>query len=243
MSDSEPQKMKVKPHIEAQVRLLRTDEGGRKTPANSGYRPQFYYAGQNWDAICYFKNEQLALGATDLCRIVFASPESLLPTLFVDARFELREGARIVAEGVVTRLLKDDGEVIEVPHPPPRGPQAMSESESEKPKRKFWQFHLTTAFLIMMTASGFVWINCVREDDAWDYGDERYLYWHYGWPTEIFCVQNDWDFSRKKDGGKVVSTHIYLSGIVKNVTVLILALGILAFISEYLIRRREGRKP
>jgi hypothetical protein len=95
---------------------------------------------------------------------------------------------------------------------------------------------------MMMTASGFVWANCFREDNAWDYGDERYLEWHYGWPTEILCIRTDWDFSRSKVGEKIVSTYIDRDGIIKNASILILSLGILAFFSEWLIRRREARK-
>jgi hypothetical protein len=30
--------------------FLRTEEGGKTRPAFSGYRPQFYYEGEDWDA-------------------------------------------------------------------------------------------------------------------------------------------------------------------------------------------------
>ncbi len=33
------------PDIEAEITFVPTEQGGRKTPAFSGYRPQFYYDG------------------------------------------------------------------------------------------------------------------------------------------------------------------------------------------------------
>lgn len=36
--------------IEVEITFLPTEAGGRKGPAFSGYRPQFYYDGHDWDA-------------------------------------------------------------------------------------------------------------------------------------------------------------------------------------------------
>ncbi|MEZ6138980.1 MAG: hypothetical protein R3B84_00280 [Zavarzinella sp.] len=40
--------------IEAEIRYLTTQEGGRKTGVSSGYRGQFYYGGQDYDGFQYF---------------------------------------------------------------------------------------------------------------------------------------------------------------------------------------------
>lgn len=37
--------------IEATVTFRRTEEGGLRDPCKTGYRPQFYYDGENWVAI------------------------------------------------------------------------------------------------------------------------------------------------------------------------------------------------
>jgi hypothetical protein len=34
--------------IEVAMTFVRTEDGGRKNPVFSGYRPQFYYDGKNW---------------------------------------------------------------------------------------------------------------------------------------------------------------------------------------------------
>jgi len=94
------------PHIEATVRFLRTDEGGRSHPAYSGYRPQFYYDGHDWDG------EHVFLGVAEAnpgdmvtTRITLGSPESHTGKIHPGMGFELREGTRVVATGIVTRLL------------------------------------------------------------------------------------------------------------------------------------------
>ena len=38
------------PDIEAVITFLRTEDGGKTRPVYSGYRPQFYYDGEDWDA-------------------------------------------------------------------------------------------------------------------------------------------------------------------------------------------------
>ena len=43
--------MMTEADIEVQMTFLPTEAGGRKTPALSGYRPQFHYNGHDWDAL------------------------------------------------------------------------------------------------------------------------------------------------------------------------------------------------
>jgi len=44
-------------HFEAVITFLRTEEGGRASPVFTGYRPQFFYGGEDWDAV----NSQLVI--------------------------------------------------------------------------------------------------------------------------------------------------------------------------------------
>lgn len=92
-------------HIEAEISFLKTEEGGRKSAAFSGYRPQFYYDGHDWDAQhTYIGVEKVAPGETALAHLTFMSPEYHRERVHVGMPFEVREGAKVVARGIVTKL-------------------------------------------------------------------------------------------------------------------------------------------
>jgi elongation factor Tu-like protein len=92
--------------IEAELTFIPTDEGGRSMPAKSGYRPQFFYDGHDWDAIYdYGDVEEVAPGETVLARLRFLSPQCHVGKLFPGKEFLLREGQRVVGHGTVTRIL------------------------------------------------------------------------------------------------------------------------------------------
>src|SRR5262245_45993974 len=93
--------------IEAEVTFLPTEEGGRQTPARSGYRPQFYYDGHDWDAIQdYGPVDVVFPGQTVTAYLSFLSPSCHLGRLYPGKEFLLREGQRAVGRGVVTKLLQ-----------------------------------------------------------------------------------------------------------------------------------------
>jgi len=92
---------------EAQIAFLSTAEGGRKNPVKTGYRPQFYYDGHNWDAIQTFPDREWVYpGETVIAYIAFLSPEHHRGKLHPGKEFELREGLQIVATGIVTKLVE-----------------------------------------------------------------------------------------------------------------------------------------
>lgn len=94
------------PDIEAEIRFLTPDEGGRHTPARSGYRPQFYYDGHDWDAHQEYPDvEWVHPGETARTLLWFLSPEAHLGRVQVGMEFEVREGARAVGRGRVTKIL------------------------------------------------------------------------------------------------------------------------------------------
>jgi elongation factor Tu len=95
----------IKPHtkFEAEVYVLSKDEGGRKTPFFSGYRPQFYF--RTTDVTGAVK----LLGGADMCMPgdnVKLEVE-LIKQIAMDegSRFAIREGGRTVGSGVVTKIL------------------------------------------------------------------------------------------------------------------------------------------
>lgn len=92
--------------IEAEITFLTTEEGGRKGPAFSGYRPQFYYDGQHWDAEHnYIGVDEAYPGQTVMVYLTFASPRHHVGKLFPGKEFLIYEGLQIVARGKVIKII------------------------------------------------------------------------------------------------------------------------------------------
>ena len=98
------------PHIEAEIEYLTTEAGGRSKPAFSGYRPQFYYHGHDWDAEHVYPETAEALpGDTVKANLRFLSPKEHHGNVSVGMPFLIREGARTVAYGIVTQIFDQLG--------------------------------------------------------------------------------------------------------------------------------------
>ena len=94
------------PDIEAEITFVPTEQGGRKTPAFSGYRPQFYYDGMDWDAIQEYPDvEQVLPGQTVRTLLTFSRPQVHFGRVVEGMEFLVREGQRTVAHGRVTKIL------------------------------------------------------------------------------------------------------------------------------------------
>lgn len=93
--------------IEVEMTFLATEDGGRSNPVRSGYRPQFYYDGQDWDAIHeYIGTDFVMPGETVRAYLDFLSPQHHVGKLFVGQNFLIREGSRTVAKGHITEILE-----------------------------------------------------------------------------------------------------------------------------------------
>lgn len=98
--------MKRRRDIEAEMTFLPTEHGGRKDPAFSDYRTQFYYAGRDWDARHEYPDVQQANpGDTVRAFLGFLSPDEHVGRVKPGMAFVIREGAKIIAYGSVTRLI------------------------------------------------------------------------------------------------------------------------------------------
>lgn len=85
---------------------MREDDGGRITPAFSGYRPQFYFAYEHLAVEFRFPDSTaVEPGQRTRAEVSFASPSYVAGRLGLGSPFLVREGARIVAYGAVTRLV------------------------------------------------------------------------------------------------------------------------------------------
>ncbi len=92
----------------ARVKFLRREEGGRRTPCFSGYRPQFYYPEviDDWNDWCVhvFFDGWADPGETREAKLSFHSPEEHMTRVKVGGLYHLREGAKIVADVEILEL-------------------------------------------------------------------------------------------------------------------------------------------
>jgi len=93
--------------IEAKIYYLTPQEGGRTTPVFSGYRGQFYYNGLDCDAPQEFPDvEEVKPGETVKAYLAFLSPQLHAKNIYEGMGFLVREGARTVGKGKVTKILE-----------------------------------------------------------------------------------------------------------------------------------------
>lgn len=94
-------------HVEANIRFLTTQEGGRKTPVRSGYAAQFYVDDQNRSVHLTFPDlqprEQIVLGKFYRASLVFLDSRKFVESLTIGTQFKIKEGARTVATGEITQ--------------------------------------------------------------------------------------------------------------------------------------------
>ncbi|PDW00538.1 elongation factor Tu, partial [Candidatus Chloroploca asiatica] len=95
----------IKPHkkFEAQVYVLKKDEGGRHTPFFPGYRPQFYVRTTDvTGSIQLPEGMEMVMPGDN----VVMGVELIVPVAIEEGlRFAIREGGRTVGSGVVTKII------------------------------------------------------------------------------------------------------------------------------------------
>jgi elongation factor Tu len=92
--------------IEVEIYYLPPEHGGRQTPAFTGYRPQFYYRGCDWDAQHEYPDSDPVLpGESVRAYIEFFSPAQHLGKVVEGMPFLLREGNRTVGYGSVLKVI------------------------------------------------------------------------------------------------------------------------------------------
>ncbi len=96
----------ITPHtkFKAEVYVLTTKEGGRKTPFFSGYRPQFYFRTTDVTGVANLPEdrEMMMPGDTSEMEVELIQPIAMDQGL----RFAIREGGRTVGSGVVTEIIE-----------------------------------------------------------------------------------------------------------------------------------------
>ena len=93
----------VKPHteFEAEVYILKKEEGGRHTPFFTGYKPQFYIRTTDVTGEVTLSQEMVMPGDTLTFKVKLVAPVALE----AQQRFAVREGGTTVGAGVVTKVV------------------------------------------------------------------------------------------------------------------------------------------
>lgn len=98
--------MELAKDILVEISFLPTEHGGRGSPARSGYRPQFYYDNNDWDAAhTYIGVSEVKPGEKVKAYLTFASPQEHFGKLMPGSHFLLREGQRIIGYGHVIEII------------------------------------------------------------------------------------------------------------------------------------------
>ena len=96
----------INPHtkFDAEIYVLKKEEGGRHTPFFAGYRPQFYFRTTDVTGSTQLPEgmEMVMPGDNVTMTIELISPIAIEEGL----RFAIREGGRTVGAGVVTKIIE-----------------------------------------------------------------------------------------------------------------------------------------
>jgi len=98
----------------ATVTYLTPEQGGRKTPAHTGYRPHFQIEG--YDIITsaqqtFIGKDIVMPGETVDAQVILLCPKVFFKRLFVGQSCEFCEGARLVATGKIKAILNSELEI------------------------------------------------------------------------------------------------------------------------------------
>src|SRR5262249_15599378 len=92
--------------LEVELVLLPTEHGGRQGPAISGYRPQFYYDGEDFDAVqSYPDQDAVSPGESARAYLYLLNPELHAGRVRPGKPFLIREGQRVIGYGSIRQVL------------------------------------------------------------------------------------------------------------------------------------------
>lgn len=108
--------------------------------------------------------------------------------------------------------------------------------------RKFWQFHLATAILMMFVAGGFVWANTLERGPQvftfpWEHSAQT-----WGWPFQV-VEQYNWPIDGPPEVvEEMTKTHCSVIGLILNILIgIAITLGA-GIVCEWFTRQREAQR-
>lgn len=101
---AKPGTIKTFKKFEAEIYVLKQDEGGRHTPFFNNYRPQFFFRTADVTGTCLLPQnvEMVMPGDNATMTIDLITPVAMSEGL----RFALREGGKTVGAGVIAKCLE-----------------------------------------------------------------------------------------------------------------------------------------
>jgi elongation factor Tu len=99
-----PKSVKIHKKFEAEVYILKGEEGGRKTPFQKGYRPQFYFRTTDVTGTVELPADRELVMPGDNLRFTV----DLISKIAMEEglRFAIREGGHTVGSGVVSKIIE-----------------------------------------------------------------------------------------------------------------------------------------
>jgi elongation factor Tu len=99
-----PKSVKIHKKFEAEVYILKGEEGGRKTPFQNGYRPQFYFRTTDVTGTVELPADRELVMPGDNLRFTV----DLISKIAMEEglRFAIREGGHTVGSGVVSKIIE-----------------------------------------------------------------------------------------------------------------------------------------
>jgi elongation factor Tu len=99
-----PKTVNVHTKFEAEVYILKAEEGGRKTPFVKGYRPQFYFRTTDVTGTIELPADKEIVMPGDNIRLTVTLINKI--AMEEKLRFAIREGGHTVGSGVVSKILQ-----------------------------------------------------------------------------------------------------------------------------------------
>jgi len=99
-----PKSVTTHKKFEAEVYILKGEEGGRKTPFQNGYRPQFYFRTTDVTGSVELPKDRELVMPGDNLRFTVELISKI--AMEVGLRFAIREGGHTVGSGVVSKILE-----------------------------------------------------------------------------------------------------------------------------------------
>ena len=101
----------MKHDFKAKIFYLLTKDGGRRTPAFSGYRPHVKFEGHEYLTSghqTFLDKEEVFPGEHIMVDIAILSPDFFAGKLHEGMKFEIGEGARVVGRGEILEIYNKD---------------------------------------------------------------------------------------------------------------------------------------
>jgi len=103
--------MELKPHFLALLTFIKSEDGGRKTPALSGYRPgiKFPFHDGFFTGVQTFIDAELAFpGDVINAEIALLNTEYFKGKIYEGLDFDFFEGSNLIGHGVIKKILNPE---------------------------------------------------------------------------------------------------------------------------------------